>query len=113
MPFAVAFKKASWFHSGSQQHLYRGQQPNEEKNKVLQRCRGSFRGQVRMPKCQGKNAQALASIKKKQQIEKKKGKNCTSLSYSEKQAGSALLYSRSSLNGHGRLGFGRVSSVPH
>lgn len=66
-----------------------------------------------MPKCQGKNAQALASIRKKQQTEKKKGKNCTSLSYSEKQAGSALLCSRSSLNGHGRLGFGRVSSVPH
>lgn len=112
MPFAVAFKKASWFHSGSQQHLYGGQQQNE-KNKVLQRCGGSFRGQVRMPKCQVKNAQALASIKKKQQMEKKKGKNCTSLSYSEKQAGSALLCNRSFLNGHGRLGFGRVSSVPH
>lgn len=63
MPFAVAFKKASWFHSGSQQHLYGGQQQNE-KNKVLQRCRGSFRDQVRMPKCQGKNAQALAVSKR-------------------------------------------------
>lgn len=43
-----------------------------EGEKVLWRCGGSFRDQVRMCKSQGKNAQALAGIEKKQEREKKK-----------------------------------------
>lgn len=57
MAFAVACKKVSRFHNGSQQHLYGGQQ--QKRKKVLW---GVWGDQVRMPKSQGKNAQALASI---------------------------------------------------